>query len=291
MGALGAALVAWLLLVWPPPSWYRTHWPSTTAFMQLRDGQLRSARSLSPRHYRPVDPDSMSSWLGKAALAAEDAAFYRHHGIDWRALGEAIGYRRSGLSLSSAQDRQELARAMGSAWARRDRLRGASTITLQLAKNLYLSPSRNPLRKLKEALIAYRLEWALPKDRILALYLNVAEFGPDLWGVEAASRTYFGKGARHLTLDEAAELIATLPHPLTSNPAYRPSRTLARADLILRHLRGERIEIPTEEPSDSGPAPIPSPPPLPNLPIDSPPRPDSVHPPADTAGRRVSPPA
>ena len=260
--AILVALVAWLAFVWPPPSWYRSHWPSGTAFMALRQAQLAGAQALTARRYRPVDPDSMSPWLGKAAIAAEDDAFYLHHGIDWRALREALGYRRADLSLTSARDREELTRALGSAWARRDRLRGASTITQQLARNLYLSPARNPLRKLKEAVIAYRLEWALPKDRILALYLNVAEFGPNLWGAEAASRAYFGKSAARLSLEEAAELVATLPHPLTSNPAFRPGRTLARTDLILRHLRGEPVEIPLEEPADTVIPPAPLVPPI-----------------------------
>jgi len=266
---LGATLLAtlllWLGFVWPPPSWYLSHWPAATAFMQLRQDQLADAHALTPRRYQPVALELMSDWLAKAATAAEDEAFYQHHGVDWRALRETIGYRRTSLAISSERDRQELARALGSAWNHRERLRGASTITQQLAKNLYLSPSRNPLRKLKEMVLAYRLEWALPKDRILALYLNVAEFGPNLWGVEAASRAYFGKSADRLSIDEAAELIATLPHPLTSNPAHHPSRTLARALLILRHLRGEDVEVPLEEPVDS----VPLPPVIPAVPIDT----------------------
>jgi monofunctional biosynthetic peptidoglycan transglycosylase len=256
-------LLGWLWFVWPPPSWYRSHWPSATAFMQLRRDQLEQAGALTPRRYQPIELDDMSEWLGKAATAAEDEAFYQHHGVDWHALREALGYRRGSLALSNERDRQELARALGSAWTRR--LRGASTITQQVAKNLYLSPSRNPLRKLKEMVSAYRLEWALPKDRILALYLNVAEFGPNLWGVEAASRAYFGKSADRLSLEEAAELIASLPHPLTSNPAHHPSRTLARAQLILRHLRGENVEVPLEEPIDS----VPLPPVIPAIPLDT----------------------
>ena len=224
----------------------------------------------------------MSDWLGKAATAAEDEAFYQHHGVDWHALGEALGYRRTSLTISNARDRQELARALGSAWSRRDRLRGASTITQQLAKNLYLSPARNPLRKLKEMVTAYRLEWALPKERILALYLNVAEFGPNLWGVEEASRAYFGKSADRISIEEAAELIATLPHPLTSNPAHHPSRTQARAELILRHLRGENVEVPLEEPLDS----VPLPPVIPALPLDTVAPVVPVPIPADTTAKR-----
>ena len=186
----------------------------------------------------------MSPWLPRAAVAAEDEAFYTHHGIDYHALREAIGYRFETFSWGSARDRAELTRALKRAWERRDQLRGASTITQQLAKNLYLSPSRNPLRKLKEAVTAYRLEAALGKDRILELYLDVAEFGPNLWGVAAASQRYFGVPSSRLSAAQAALLVATLPRPLTSNPSYRPGYALARQQLILRKLGGEAIVIP-----------------------------------------------
>ena len=214
--------------------------------MRMRERQLESARDTTPRRYLPVPIDSISDWLERAATAGEDDAFFDHHGIDYHALREALGYRRADFSWSEARDRAELLRASARARERRDRLRGASTITQQLAKNLYLSPSRNPLRKLKEAVIAYRLEWALTKPRILALYLSVAEFGPNLWGAEAASRRYFGRGAARLSIDQAALLVATLPHPLSSNPSYRPGRTRWRQQLILRRLRGEPVEVPHE---------------------------------------------
>jgi monofunctional glycosyltransferase len=136
---------------------------------------------------------------------------------------------------------------VGTARSRREAMRGASTITQQVAKNLYLSPSRNPLRKLKEAVTAYRLERALGKDRILELYLNVAELGPGVWGVEAASRRYFQRSAGRLTLTQSAALAATLPFPRSSNPAYRPARMSRRQDLILRRLRGEPVVVPKVE--------------------------------------------
>src|SRR5258708_25934551 len=113
--------------------------------------------------------------------------------------------------------------------------------------------------------LAYRLEWALPKDRILAMYLNVAEFGPNLWGVEEASHAYFGTSADRLSIEEAAQLIATLPHPLTSTPTHHASRTLWRAQLILRNLRGENVEVPLEEPVDT----VPLPPVIPTVPLDT----------------------
>lgn len=223
--------------------------------MAMRDRQLRAAGRPTPVSYDPVPADSMSPWLPSAAAAGEDEAFYSHHGIDYHALREAIGYRRGSFSWSNPRDRAELKRALGHAWGSRDRLRGASTITQQLAKNLYLSPSRNPLRKLKEAVIAYRLEAALHKDRILELYLNVAEFGPNLWGVAAASRRYFGVPPGRLSIEQAALLVATLPRPLTSNPGFRPGYALARQQLILRKLGGEPVVIPPAEAEDTFPLP------------------------------------
>lgn len=247
------AFFGWLTFVWPPPSWWRSHWPAETAFMAMRARQYRAASDTTPRRYRPVPLDSISQWVGRAAVAGEDDAFYQHHGVDWRSLREALGYRRDAFSWTNARDRAALRRATGGAPERRNRMRGASTITQQLAKNLYLSPSRNPLRKLKEAVIAYRLEWALGKQRILELYLNVVELGPNLWGVEPASKRYFSRPAARLSTEQAALLVATLPHPLTSNPARRPGRTVWRQQLILRRLRGEPLEVPREEVETAAP--------------------------------------
>jgi monofunctional biosynthetic peptidoglycan transglycosylase len=128
----------------------------------------------------------------------------------------------------------------------RDLPRGASTITQQLAKNLWLSPSRNPLRKGKEALLTWQLERALSKRRILELYLNVVEFGPGVYGAGAASRRYFGKAAAELDDNEAAQLAAGLPnpaawHPGVSHPAYRRhvasiERRMSRAVFLLKQI-------------------------------------------------------
>src|SRR5262245_19179171 len=171
--------------------------------------------------YQPVPLSQIAPAMREAVLVSEDHRFYVHGGIDYQAIREALGYRRDDFTWSDPRDRAELRRAMGNAWSRRNRIRGASTITQQLAKNLYLSPSRNPLRTVKEALTAWRLEAALDKERILELYLNVVEFGPGIWGVEAASQAYFGKSARRLSDVQAALLAATLPSPLRANPASR----------------------------------------------------------------------
>ena len=240
LGAL--AFAAWLCFVWPPPSWWRTHWPAETAFMHMRAEQYRAGGDTTPRQYTPVGLDSISDWLERVVLIGEDDAFYQHGGIDYRQLRSVLGYRYETFSWKSARDRAELWRVLSRA-GEQEGLRGASTITQQLAKNLYLSPSRNPLRKVKEAFITWRLERALEKDRILELYLNVAELGENVWGVEAASRHYFHRGAAGLSQDQAAMIAATLPHPRTSNPGFRPGRTRYRADLLLARLRG-----PVEDP-------------------------------------------
>lgn len=232
--------LVWLLAVWPPPVWYRSHWPAATEFMR------RDAAGRPPR-YTPVPLTAISPALVEAVLLAEDARFREHGGIDWIEVRKAVGYRRTRFDWGAETDRSELWRALRHAPGRRKALRGASTITQQLAKNLYLSPSRNPLRKLKEAVTAYRLERALGKDRILELYLNVAQWGEGVWGVEEASRRYFETGADRLSLTQAAALAATLPFPLGSNPAYRPVRMRRRQELILRRMRGERVEVPKIE--------------------------------------------
>lgn len=236
-----AALVVWLLAVWPPPVWYRTHWPAETAFMAMRPDPPGG------RRYQPVPLDSIAPALREAATTGEDARFWAHAGIDYEELRHALGYQRPTFSWGSARDRQDMWRLASRGWSRREALRGASTITQQVAKNLYLSPSRNPLRKLKEAVTAYRLELALGKRRILELYLNIAELGDGIWGVEAASRRYYATSASRLTATQAAALAATLPFPRTSNPAYRPNRMRRRQDLILRRMRGERVEVPRVE--------------------------------------------
>jgi len=182
-------------------------------------------------------------------IVGEDWRFRTHHGIDFTEIGDALG-------VGSGRGAWATLRA---AWRQRDRLRGASTITQQLAKNLYLSPSRNPLRKLKEAVTAVRLDLALPKDRILELYLNVVEWGPEVWGVAAAGEAYFVARPSQLTEHEAAALAATLPFPLSSNPVLRPARMLARRDLILARYHGADVYIPPVEETE---IPVPVMPPI-----------------------------
>src|SRR5262245_17449377 len=136
LAALAAALVLlWLVALWPPPGWYRGHFPNETAFMAMRrhqaDGQARI-------RYQPVPLSQIAPAMREAVLVSEDHRFYVHGGIDYQAIREALGYRRDDFTWSDPRDRSELGRALGNAWSRRDKIRGASTITQQLAKNLYL---------------------------------------------------------------------------------------------------------------------------------------------------------
>jgi len=253
--------VLWLFAVWPPPMWYRTHWPRETAFMARdipRPAPKKGVPVKPERRYRPVPLDSIAPALQDAVIIGEDSRFFDHHGIDYVALAQALGYRRNTFDWDSPRDRKELRMVLPAAWSRRDRLRGASTISQQLAKNLYLSPSRNPLRKVKEAVITWRLELALGKRRIMELYLNVVELGDGVFGAEAASQLYFKRPARGLNREEAAALAGSLPFPLRSNPAYRPGRMRWRQNLILRRMRGEEVEVPQVEEEELPPVVAPS---------------------------------
>ena len=153
--AAGFALLAYAYLTLPDVRPLKASNPTTTAFMELRDGEAR-ARGKTPRRLqRWASYGHISSDLKRAVLLAEDDAFWQHEGVDFEQLQESIE----------------------TDWARGGFSRGGSTITQQLAKNLYLSPSKNPLRKLRELIIARRLEAELKKARILELYLNVIEWG------------------------------------------------------------------------------------------------------------------
>lgn len=234
---LAGAVVAWLLVVLPPPLWLRFRDPDSTAFMDLRRRQAVAAGEPYEVRHDPVPLAAMAPVLRRAVVLAEDHRFFEHGGLDWIEVRRALGYPRDAFSVASRRHWAVLWYGLGEALLEGRSVRGASTITQQLAKNLYLSPSRSLVRKAKEALLAKRLEWALSKDRILELYLNHVEFGRGIWGVEAASRAYFGKSARQLSRGEAAALAATLPAPLRSNPGFRPAEMRARQARILARLR------------------------------------------------------
>lgn len=208
--------LAWVYLTLPDVRPLATGNPTSTAFMRLREAEaLREGRK-PRRQWRWVPYSRISAQLKRAVLVAEDSAFWQHEGIDLDQIRESMEVN----------------------WERREFARGASTITQQLAKNLYLSPSRNPVRKLRELFIARRLEAVLSKRRILELYLNVIEWGDGIWGAEAASRAYFGKPAAALDSGEAALLAAAIINPRALDPASPSARLRRRQQLILRRMGG-----------------------------------------------------
>jgi monofunctional biosynthetic peptidoglycan transglycosylase len=173
-----------------------------------RDGkQLRIHQSWVPLSRIPKN-------IVDAVIVAEDGAFYSHKGVDWFEVKESVEKNISERRIA----------------------RGASTITQQLAKNLFLSTSRSPLRKLKELFITFLLESDLDKRRILEIYLNIIEWGRGVFGVEAAAQTYFGKTASMLTLDEALRLAAVIPSPLRHRPDEDSRYVLRRKDIVFRRM-------------------------------------------------------
>lgn len=209
--ALWAAWQAW---TWPDIAALARRNPPTTAFIERYRARERAAGRGDGVAWVWTPYASISPHLKRAVLVAEDISFFSHHGFELREMKDAVTRAVEDLEVP----------------------RGASTITQQLAKNLWLSPSRNPLRKLKEAILTWQLERALGKRRILELYLNVAEFGPGVYGAEAASRRYFGKPAATLGEEEAARLAASLPNPTAWHPGASQRAYQRYVATILRRM-------------------------------------------------------
>ena len=212
--AVAFAILAYVYLTVPDVRPLKTSNPAATAFMALREEEARSKGRQPKRIQRWVSYRNISQDLKRAVLVAEDDAFWQHEGVDLEQLQESLE----------------------TDWARGRFVRGGSTITQQLAKNLYLSPSKNPLRKVRELFIARRLEAELKKARILELYLNVIEWGDGIYGVDAAARTYFHIAAAELGPTESAMLAAAIINPRLLNPARPTSRLMRRQQLILRRM-------------------------------------------------------
>ncbi len=212
-----AAALAALLLWWSVPSTRRlaTGNPSTTAFIELRRAEAKAAGKPFRVQWtwRPIG--KISRYLRQAVVDAEDRNFYRHDGVDWDAIEKAFDSNLARGSLAV----------------------GGSTITQQLAKNLYLSPSRSFLRKLREMLIAFSLEDQLTKQRILELYLNVAEWGDGVFGAEAAAQHWFGHSAQSLSPAEAVQLAVALPNPFERAPDQHTEPMTAKAVRLIGMLR------------------------------------------------------
>ena len=214
MLAVGFAVVAYAYLSLPDVRQLRAQNPSTTAFMDLRERESHANGKPAVRDHRWVPYARISANLKRAVIVTEDSAFWQHEGVDYEQLRESMEVN----------------------WERGEFARGASTITQQLAKNLYLSPSKNPIRKVKELLITRRLEVELPKQRILEIYLNVIEWGDGVWGAEAAARKYFRKSAAELTPSESALLAGAIANPHIMDPGHPTARLRTRQTMIMRRM-------------------------------------------------------
>lgn len=183
-------------LIFPDVSKLKRENPKKTSFMEYREKQWKEKKKKLRIVKTWIPLSRVSQYAVKAVIVAEDDKFWSHKGFDVEAMQKAL-----------ERDLKE------------GKLKfGGSTISQQLAKNLYLTPSKNPLRKVREAILTWRIERTLSKRRILELYLNVAEWGEGIFGIEAASRHYFGKAAIDLDPGESALLAASLPNPYR----YRP---------------------------------------------------------------------
>lgn len=239
IGAVGV----WILyevVTFPNIGKLRTENPVTSSMIEYRLSEAK-ANGQEPKKYMIWQPiEQISPNLQKAVLAGEDSRFFDHDGFDWEAIEKAWD--------EAVKEGEKEAKAEGD-YDPNDWIppmpnfkRGASTVTQQLAKNLYLSEERNFLRKGREAAITYFLERNLSKKRILEIYLNVIEWGDGIYGAEAAARTYFKKSASQLTPQEAAYLSAMIPSPLNVfNPKKNPKRVVRRQKAILRGLNSVKL--------------------------------------------------
>ena len=204
----------WFYLTLPDVKNLAKNNPTTTALIEQRTAEAESAGKKLRIRIKWVSFNRIPDLLKKSVRISEDANFYFHEGIDFEELRESL--KRN--------------------WEEGKIVRGASTITQQLAKNLYLSTDRSFLRKFREYFIARRLEEALSKNRIFHIYLNVIEFGPGIFGVEAAAQYYFGKSVAGLTLSEQIRLTAVIPRPLTTSPVSNSKWLRWRCCWISRKL-------------------------------------------------------
>lgn len=213
-------------LVFPNISRLKKDAPKATAFMKYRQKMSRKAGRNLAIAYTWMPLDKISPYLVQAVVISEDDKFWSHKGFDFEAIKTAL-----------EKD------IKNKTWKH-----GGSTITQQLAKNLFLSPSRNPIRKLREIILTWRLESALSKKRILELYLNVVEWGAGIFGAEAASQRYYRKPASALSPQEAAHLAVVLPSPQRYNPLsgtdYIEDRAREVLDIMIKRgtVASEEVE-------------------------------------------------
>jgi monofunctional biosynthetic peptidoglycan transglycosylase len=218
------------VLLMPGLSKLRKENPRKTALMEYREMASKEKRKTYRIDQIWVSLSRISPYLIKAVLIAEDDKFWRHEGFDYEAIQKAI-----------EKDIR----------AKRFKF-GGSTVSQQLARNLYLSPEKSLLRKIREAIITWKMERTLSKKRILELYLNVVEWGEGIFGAEAASRHYYGKSSSELTAQEAARLASVLPNPRKYNPAGDQRYVIKRSTLIYNIMIQRGIVVPEYEEAAEG---------------------------------------
>jgi monofunctional glycosyltransferase len=212
-------------LVYPDVTILKKVNPKKTSFMEYRENQWLAKGKKLTIQKKWVSLPNISPYLAKAIIIAEDDKFWSHRGFDMDAIQKA-------LEKNIEKGKFKF---------------GGSTISQQLVKNLYLTPAKNPVRKLKEAIITWRIEQAISKRRILELYLNVVEWGNGIFGAEMASQHYFGKPAALLTAEEAAKLAAILPNPIRFKVDGTSKYTERRAKIIYNIMVKRGIVIPDYE--------------------------------------------
>ena len=223
--------LVYLGLTWPDWNKIATGPIPKSAFMREYESQLAENKDWPRLRWQPVAFSVFPKYLLRAVILAEDSRFYEHSGFDLIAFKEAMDY-----NLEKGRF-----------------VFGASTISQQTVKNLFLTPSRNPLRKWHELILTWGMERQLSKRRILDIYLNVAQFGRGIYGVQAASQAYWGINADQLSPAQAAELVATLPGPAKNNPATHTRYFERRSKKLLALLErypGDAAEAVRERPFD-----------------------------------------
>lgn len=199
--------------------WYSHFNPSSSAFMRAAIKKTRAQDPTGSIVHEWVDYNQISPNLVRAVIASEDSTFLEHNGVEWEAIRDAWAYNRSQANQGS------------------DRRRGGSTITQQVAKNLFLSPKRSYWRKAQELALAYLIELVMTKQRIIELYLNIAQWGHRHFGAQAAAMHYFKRSAQDLSPQQAAQLAVMLPNPRYYDTHGATSYLRQRTQTIAQRMR------------------------------------------------------
>ena len=214
-----AALLLYLFGLFIMVLWLSVRNPGSSAFMDATLAELRLSKPEAELKYQWTPYDGINKSLKRAVVASEDSKFTDHEGVEWEAIRKAWEYNKKQAEKGKSK------------------MRGGSTITQQLAKNLFLSRSRSYWRKGQELILAYMIEFVMSKQRILELYLNVAQWGGNVFGAEAAARHYYGVSAARLSQYQAAQLAAMLPNPVYYESHRKTSYLMSRTRTIQKRMR------------------------------------------------------